>query len=37
MVKVLWKSSQVKEKTWEKVLEMKIKYPELFENPGMKI
>lgn len=37
MVKVLWKSSQVEEKTWERALDMKRNYPELFKNPSMKI
>jgi predicted nucleotidyltransferase component of viral defense system len=36
MVKVLWKSPQV-EDTWEKALEMKNKYPELFKNTSMEI
>jgi hypothetical protein len=30
LVKVLWRSSQIEEKTWEKEAEMRRKYPELF-------
>jgi hypothetical protein len=30
LVKVLWRSSQIEEETWEKEAEMRRKYPELF-------
>lgn len=34
IIKVLWRSSQMKEKTWEWESEMRRKYPELFSNTG---
>ena len=34
MIKVLWRSSQIEEVTWERESEMRRKYPELFINTG---
>lgn len=30
MIKVLWRSSQIEEETWERESKMRRKYPELF-------
>jgi hypothetical protein len=35
MIKILWRSSQIEEETWERESEMRRKYPELFQDPGM--
>jgi len=35
IVKVLWRSTQIKEETWERDIEMRKKYPKLFKQPGM--
>jgi hypothetical protein len=35
MVKILWKSSQIKEITWERESKIKKKYPVLFPNTSM--
>jgi len=34
-MKVLWRSSQIKEETWERELEMRKKYSKIFSNAGM--
>jgi hypothetical protein len=34
MIKVLWRSSQIEEVTWERESEMRRKYSELFINTG---
>jgi hypothetical protein len=31
----LWRSSQIKEETWERELEMRKKYPKIFSDAGM--
>jgi hypothetical protein len=35
MIEILWRSSQIEEETWERKSEMRRKYPELFQDPGM--
>jgi histidinol phosphatase-like enzyme len=35
VMKVLWRSSQIKEETWERELEMRKKHPKLFLDAGM--
>jgi hypothetical protein len=35
MIEILWRSSQIEEETWERESEMRRKYPELFQDPGM--
>jgi hypothetical protein len=37
MIKILWRSFQIKEVTWEKELEMKKKYPKLFLDSGLRL
>jgi hypothetical protein len=34
-IKILWRSSQIEEETWERESEMRRKYPELFQDPNM--
>jgi hypothetical protein len=35
IIRILWRSAQIEEETWERESKMKKKYPELFELPGM--
>jgi len=35
LVRVLWRNSQIKEKTWERESKIKKKYPHLFPETGM--
>jgi len=35
IVRILWRNAQIKEETWEREAEMRKKYPNLFELPGM--
>ena len=35
LVRVLWRSSQIEEETWERESEIKEKYPHLFHEIGM--
>ena len=35
IVRILWRNAQVEEETWERETEMRKKYPNLFEQPGM--
>jgi len=37
IIKVLWRSSQIKEVTWERESEMRRKYPELLLNTGKEL
>ena len=34
MVKVLWRSAQIEEMTWESEQQMRVQYPHLFQNSG---
>ena len=34
IIRVLWRSSQIEEETWEKESEMRQKFPDLFINSG---
>ncbi|XP_061948281.1 uncharacterized protein LOC133671532 [Populus nigra] len=35
IVRILWRNAQIEEETWEREAEMRKKYPDLFELPGM--
>ena len=35
IVRILWRNAQVEEETWEREAEMRKKYPNLIELPGM--
>ena len=35
IVRILWRNAQIEEETWEREVEMRKKYPNLFELPGM--
>jgi hypothetical protein len=35
MIKILWRSSQIEEETWERESKMRRKHPELFQYSGM--
>ena len=35
IVRILWRNAQIEEETWEREAEMRKKYPNLFELPGM--
>jgi hypothetical protein len=35
IVRILWRNAQVEEETWERETEMRKKYPNLFDLPGM--
>jgi len=35
IVGILWRNAQIEEETWEREVEMRKKYPNLFELPGM--
>jgi len=36
IIRVLWRSTQIEEETWEKESEMRKMYPELFKQSGIK-
>jgi hypothetical protein len=36
IVRILWRSSQIEEKTWERESKMRKKYPELLKKLGTK-
>ncbi|XP_061975772.1 uncharacterized protein LOC133697312 [Populus nigra] len=35
IIRILWQNAQIEEETWEREAEMRKKYPNLFELPGM--
>jgi hypothetical protein len=35
IIRILWRNAQIEEETWEREAEMRKKYPNLFELPGM--
>jgi hypothetical protein len=35
IIRILWRNAQIEEETWDREFEMRKKYPNLFELPGM--